>query len=176
MKKKLILTFVIALILMLLFSLTCFATEVKPTEDVSLYITEKILPIVVGVLTGVVALVTTLGKIAKSLKGLSDTKDTFEGEAESRRESLENSKKLLEEKVRELKETVNDMPQLKEKVDMLIEECSTIAEILSLGFSASRELVKSGKAHQMAILLENAKCKAQNTKLDETEVVQGEKT
>lgn len=158
MKKTL--TVILALILALCLSLVCFAKDVEEKGELRSYITEKIVPVVVGVLTAIVALITTLGAVARSLNELKETKSAFEGEAKERASSLEKSKLLFEEKSRELRETVKDMPQLKEMVSILIEESRDIAEILSLGFSSDKDIIKSGRGRKMSLLLDSLNKKA----------------
>ena len=80
MKRILAVLFVI----MMAFCMTsvCFATEIGfDATELELYITEKIVPVVAGVLTSIVALISLLRSIAKSLKGLKDTKSAFDIEA-----------------------------------------------------------------------------------------------
>ena len=161
--------------LCLCFAGVCFASDIDATElaiDIEQYITERIVPIVVGVLTSLVALITVLRKIFGALKSLNDTKDTFVEEAKERASAFRSNTELLENKAQEIKKTVEGVPtieeqmtQLKGDMSALIDECNVLAKILSLGFSANSEVIKSGKGKQMAQLLENAKCKMQNTEL-----------
>ena len=133
--------------------------------DVKAYIMDKIVPVAVAVLTSAIAFVATLGTIAKSLKALKDTKEAFSDEAKERAVFFECGLEMLTEKAEELKELVGDVPKLREELLALSEECRLNSEILTLGFSANSEIVKSGKGKRMALLLDNAKCKVQNAKL-----------
>lgn len=171
MKKVLFLAF--ALVLCFCLCVSCFAETVNETEksiNVKAYIQEKIVPVVVGVLTSIIALITTIGVIAKNLKGLKDTKEAFSNEARERACFFESGVAHIEAKAEGIKELVKDVPMLQDKIAELTKECELLAEILSLGFSANEEVIKSGKGKKMALLLENAtlnaKCKVQNAELD----------
>lgn len=168
--KKLLKIFVLACALSLCLSLVCSAEEFTGTEDTQLkdYITEKIAPVVAGVLTSAIALVTTLGSIAKSLNSLKDTKSAFSKEAQERADNFNTSTKLLENKADELKASVQCVPQLegeliqlKKDIELLTSQCVDIAEILCLGFSANSDIIRSGKGKKMSVLLDSAKCKLQ---------------
>ena len=125
--------------------------------DLKEYITEKILPVIIGVATSSLGFVAVLGTISKTLKGLKDTKDSFSGEAKKRQEEFEKGCRVLEDKAQELSRMVADVPELKDKLNELTCECALLAEILTLGFSANSEIIKSGKGKKMSVLLENAK-------------------
>ena len=154
MKKVLFLVFALAVCFSM--CLVCFAEEMVEQPDVKSYIQDKIVPVAVGVLTSVIAFVATIGVIAKSLKSLKDTKEAFSNEAEERACFFESGIAQLEAKAESMRELISDVPSLQEKVGELIKECELLAEILSLGFSANEEIIKSGKGKKMALLLENA--------------------
>ena len=164
MKKLLFIMFALALCLCL--STACFAesneiqggSSATPTTetsevDIKAYIQEKIVPIVVGVITSIVALITTLYKIGTSLKALSGTRETLDADAKKREVAVAS----LGEQVEQIKASIKDVPSLEKSIEELSALCNTIAEILSLGFSANEEIIKSGKGKKMSILLENAK-------------------
>ena len=165
MKKLLFIVFALTLCLSL--AGVCMASDFEAEEianDIETYITERIVPIVVGVLTSMVALITVLRKIFSALRSLNDTKDTFVEEAKERASAFRSNTELLETKAQEIKKTVEKVPtldeqmvQLKGEMSALIDECNVLAEILSLGFSANSEVIKSGKGKQMAKLLEKSK-------------------
>lgn len=168
MKKVLFLAF--ALVLCFCLCISCFAETVNETEtsiNVKAYIQDKIVPVVVGVLTSIIALITTIGVIAKSLKGLKDTKEAFSSEAKERAYFFESGVAHIEAKAEKIKELVKDVPDLQEKIKELTKECELLAEILSLGFSANEEVIKSGKGKKMALLLENAKRGGDSVSADE---------
>lgn len=153
MKKTVIV--LLAAVISFSFAQTSFANEMDANSQIQTYISEKIVPVVVGVLTAVIALITALGSIAKNLNALKDTKEVFCNESREREKAFDKNAKLLCENAQRLEDTVKDLPQIKEKVDILNEECKTLAQILSLGFSANKEVVKSGKGREMAYLIEN---------------------
>lgn len=171
MKRTLILIFAFAICFGL--CAVCRAEETENTEleamaqpsdegeaeefDLKEYITEKILPVIIGVATSSLGFVAVLGTISRTLKGLKDIKDTFSGEAKKRQEEFKQSCQALESRARELEDLVADVPQLTGKVDALANECKLLAEILTLGFSANSEIIKSGKGKKMAMLLEKSK-------------------
>ena len=134
-------------------------------NDVKAYIMDKIVPVAVAVLTSALAFLATLGTIAKSLKALKDTKDAFSDEAKERAVFFECGMEMLTEKTEELKELVSDVPKLKEELLALSEECRLNSEILTLGFSANSDVIKSGKGKRMSVLLNDAKRKVQNAKV-----------
>ena len=182
----------IALVVMLCLSLCLFCgatgTEAQgnagqgsalPNEevDVKAYIMDKIVPVAVAVLTSIVAFLATLGTIARSLKALKDTKEAFKDEARERAVFFESGIEMLDEKTQELKELVEDVPRLRGEISTLAEECRLNSEILTLGFSANSEVIKSGKGKKMAALLQNAKSimpspagKGDHTMVDEESV------
>ncbi len=161
MKK--IITVLFAITVAFCMTSVCLASEIGlDAAELELYITERIVPVVAGVLTSIVALMTLLRSIAKSLKGLKDTKNAFELEAEKRETSFKNNTELLENKAQEIKDIVNTVPslqvqlsQLENNVSTLVDECEVLAKILSLGFSANSEIVKSGKGKKMSLLIED---------------------
>ena len=153
MKRALI--FVLALVLACMLAQVCCATTVDAEMELESYIKEKIVPVVVGVLTAVIALITTLGSVAKSLNELKDTKTTFKSEAQERASSFEKSVKLLDEQAKKIETAINNIPEMREKISQLNEECKAIARIVSLGFSSNEDVVRSGKGHEMAVLVEN---------------------
>lgn len=156
--KRIVIFMVLCFTLCLCFSTLAYAQNIDKEEEIDLYIKEKIVPVVVGVLTAVIALLTTLGSVAKSLNSLKDTKDTLSKEARVREEYSSTLKKEVEH----LKEMVKDVPSLEEKINAMIDECQAIAQILSLGFSSNKEIIKSGKGREMSNLLEKVQSKREN--------------
>ena len=139
MKRILFICFV--LMLCLCMSISCLAQDVgEGKTDIKGYIQERIVPVVVGVLTSLIALGTMLFKITSTLKSLKSTRDTFEGEARLRAELARE----LKAEAQKLQEAVKDVPELKACVEGLAQECRLNSEILSLGFSANGEIIKSG--------------------------------
>ena len=126
-------------------------------RDLKEYITDKILPIIIGVATSSLGFVAVLGTISRTLKSLKDTKESFSSEAKKRQEAFDEATRLLKEKTDELEALVRDVPELKGRLEELTQESELLAEILTLGFSANSEIIKSGKGKRMSVLLENAK-------------------
>ena len=163
MKKVLFICF--ALVLCLCLSTACFAegsgtpTPTTETSDIDIkeYIQEKIVPVAVGVLTAVIAFAATLYKIASVLKSLKEVGHAIDTEGEIRKE--------LKEQAQELKEGLSEVPALAQRLEELQKQVATLSEILTLGFCANEEIIRSGKGKRMSILLENAKCTMQNAKL-----------
>lgn len=157
---------IFVLMLCLCFAGVCFAsgTEQANKFDIKTYVMEKIVPVAVAALTSAAAFLATIGTVARSLKSLKDTKESFSDEAKERALFFESGMAVLREKAQELTEAVQGLPELKSKVEELSEKEELLAEILSLGFSANAEIIRSGKGKRMSMLLENAKCKMQNAK------------
>lgn len=158
MKKILIVFFALALCFCL--STACFAqgdSESEGATDIKAYIQEKIVPVAVAVLTSLLAFLATIGTVVRSLRALKDTKEAFVDEARERAVFFQSGIGLLEDKAEEMKALVEDVPELKSKIEELSKREELLAEILSLGFSANSEIVKSGKGKKMAMLIENAK-------------------
>ena len=126
-------------------------------RDLKEYITDKILPVIIGVATSSFGFVAVLGTISRTLKSLKDTKESFSSEAKKRQEAFDEATELLRAKADELEALVHDVPQLTDKLKELREENELLAEILTLGFSANTEIIKSGKGKRMAMLLEKSK-------------------
>lgn len=159
MKKILSLIFCILLV----FSLTCavFAqseeadnevqieNEEDKNEELAIYIKEKIAPIVVGVITSVIALLGAIGSIKKALFSLKDTKDILEIAQCTFKDEFEKIRKETE-KVPELKEKFEG---LRSEIASVSDELKTIMQILTLAYSSDEKLVKCGKASKMYKLL-----------------------
>ena len=126
-------------------------------RDLKEYITDKVLPVIIGVATSSFGFVAVLGTISRTLKSLKDTKESFSSEAKKRQEAFDEATELLRAKADELEALVHDVPQLTDKLKELREENELLAEILTLGFSANTEIIKSGKGKRMAMLLEKSK-------------------
>ena len=166
MKKILIVAF--ALVLCLCMSTMCFAQGEKQAEavDIKAYVQEKIVPVAVAVVTSALAFLATIGTVARSLRALKDTKESFTDEARERAVFFESGIALLEDKAQELKEAVEGVPELKSKIEELTQKEELLAEILSLGFSANSEIVKSGKGKKMVQLLEKSKNFSSNNEIN----------
>ena len=155
MKKIMFILFAFALCLCL--ACTVMANEGGKKTELKAYITDKIVPVAVGVLTSVIAFVATLGTIARSLKALKGARQDFNEEAKERAIFFESGIEMLDEKAQELKALVEDVPKLRDELTSLAQECRLNSEILALGFSANSDVIKSGKGKKMAVLLEKSK-------------------
>ncbi|MBO5312479.1 MAG: hypothetical protein J6B29_00800 [Clostridia bacterium] len=140
-----------------------YAQDMGEGTEISNYLRDRVMPIVAGVLTSAIALISTLYSIGKSLKGLKGIKEELSAEAKSRRESLAGSTALLEGRTEEIKAILKDVPQLQGEIkelergiEELREQSYILGEILSLGFSADEDIIKSGKGARMASLLERS--------------------
>ncbi len=141
------------------------ATNITPTPypihptSLKEYIEEKIAPIIVGVVTSIIALLSTLKGIFSALKGLRESKATFESEQTKIRENSERELQKITEKYGEIKTELEGVyrlsPQL-EAVDkrtlLLAQEIANLSKIVSIGFAGDKELIKDGKAREAVVL------------------------
>lgn len=140
-------------------------------EEIKIYIKERIIPVVVGVLTSLSAVLASLGAIKKSLSRLSGARDDFKNEANERKSEFARQSALLEAKAQELSELARLIPQLelelselKASQKKLNREAYNIGKMISLGFSGSQSVVKSGNGRKIAALL--GECRALSGKRD----------
>lgn len=124
------------------------------------YIKEKIIPVVVGVLTAASALIATLAAIKRSLNSISEAREGIKKEAKARDAENDKRLKIMENQVEELKRAVEKIeqstegvPNFESEIKGLSRVCSGMAKILSLGFSANPDVVKTGKGKKMQLLL-----------------------
>lgn len=134
---------------------------VSKGKEIGIYIKEKILPVVVGVLTSVSALLATLVAIKRSLTSVSEAKDTFKREAKDREEQFKKESEYLTTKAEEIERTLSLVPQLQGEItalekntEKLIKECTYLGKMISLGFSQNEEVVASGNGKKISRLLE----------------------
>lgn len=159
MKRLLTVLFAFALIFSLV--MVTSASEPWQGEELRVYIEEKIVPILMGVATSIIALLGTLKCIFNALRALKESKLAFDKEQVLIKE---NSKRELDEikaKYDEIKLLIKDVPELDMQIRelhnkscVLIEEIANLSKITSLGFSNDSELVTNGNARE-AILLAN---------------------
>lgn len=150
-------------------------------EEIKEYIKERIIPVVVGVLTSLSAVLASLGAIKKSLSRLAGARDDFKNEASERKSDFARQSALLEEKAKELSELARLIPQLeKELIELKAEqeklntEAYNIGKMVSLGFSGSQTVIRSGNGRKIAALL--SECRTLSGKADEDDafLLQGE--
>ena len=119
--------------------------------DLKTYVQEKIVPIVIGVLTAASALIASLASISRSLGKIKDARDEFKKEAAEREKTFKAQSELLKGKADELIKIASELPKLKgeilslqESSEKLILECSYISKMISLGFGEDKNVIKSG--------------------------------
>lgn len=130
--------------------------------DLKEYIKEKIVPVVVGVLTSASALLATLAAIKRSLSSIGETKEAFKKESKSREESFQKESELLAKKAEELERVASLVPKLQEEIlvlerntQSLIGECANLGKMISLGFSQDERVVSSGNGKKISKLLKS---------------------
>lgn len=132
-----------------------------PLKD---YIEEKILPIIVGVVTSIIALLSTLRGIFSSLKSLKASKENFEREQEKIKESSRTELEKITERYNEIKSEIKSVVQikdglceLKEKTEILSREIENLSQIAALGFCKDKDLVLEGASREIVILAKENK-------------------
>ena len=130
-----------------------------PPTSFQAYIEEQILPIIVGVATSIIALLSTLKGIFSALKSLKESKEQFDTDREKIKSESQAEMKKITEKYNEIKEEIklacqigDGLCDLKRKTEILAEEIANLSKIASLGFSESKELVSEGKQREIVIL------------------------
>ena len=148
-------------------------------EEIKEYIRERIIPVVVGVLTSLSAVLASLGAIKKSLVRLSGARDDFKNEAKERKSEFERQSELLNRKAEELSQLAKLIPQLEGELmelkaaqEKLNEEAYNIGKMISLGFSGSQAVIKSGNGRKISALL--SECRALSGKRDLEDEEDGE--
>jgi len=147
------------------------ATEIKGNNakeekentpfDIKEYLTEKILPIVAGVATSLVALGGTIYKIKSSLATLNSSNDSLSEVKKTVSSTLDNVKEELAKGICQVQTKIKDIPELKEgyeelksSYNELIKQNKALLEALKLGFESLPEAVRSGNARKIAIITE----------------------
>ena len=120
-------------------------------EALIIYIKERIVPIIVGVLTSASALLATLATIKRSLNKIALAREEFKSESKERRDSFKKESEYLSTKAEELSKICAEIPRLqaqlkdlKEINERLALESGYIAKMISLGFSQSKQIIASG--------------------------------
>lgn len=157
MKKSLTLIFILALVLIM--SLSVFAGDAYSGQELKSYLEEKIIPIIVGVVTSLVALIGTLKSIFSALKQLKSTKESFDLAQTEIKESTKSQLGQISQKYEELRESIKGVPELEKhilelstQVSTLISQISNLSQLTAIGFCESAELVSSGKGREIALL------------------------
>ena len=157
MKKTLTLIFILALSFIM--SLSVFASDAYSGQELKIYLEEKIIPIIVGVVTSLVALIGTLKSIFSALKQLKSTKESFDLAQTEIKESTKSQLGQINQKYEELRESIKGVPELEKhilelgaQVSTLISQMSNLSQLTAIGFCESAELVSSGKGREIALL------------------------
>ena len=134
-------------------------SEIK-REEIKLYIKERIVPIVIGVLTSVSAILATLGAIKRALNSIGETKELFKNESKARDEKFQRESEYLTKKAEEIENALNLIPQLESEIatlekgtEILLRECRDLAKMVSLGFSQDERVISSGNGQKISRLL-----------------------
>lgn len=134
--------------------------EATNSDGIKEYLKEKILPVIVGVLTAMCALLATLSKIKKAMCDLGTSREEIKKEAQLRDLSFKEKSEYIQARIDEVNEALKDVPEvqvqlaaLKKDAELLLQEMKAFCEILTLGFSANAEIIRSGKGKQMSQLL-----------------------
>lgn len=170
--KKIINFMLCVAIILALFTIVVCATQSEETSeqmvveefDLKTYLEEKIIPVVVGVLTAIAGLIASLTAIVKALNGLKDTKSMLANEAKQREQNFQENSLALQTKADELKKIVEDVPKLLGETEQLQVELNrlqkvtmSMVEILAIGLSANENIVKSGNGKKINLLLEKVR-------------------
>lgn len=153
MKKTLI------TVLALLLALSLATVVSAQGDELKSYVEEKIAPILVGVMTSIIALLGTLRGIFSMVKGVCESKEIFENQQKTARESSRKFFEEMKDKYQEIKndtESVSDLKReaslLRTRVDDLCLEIANLSEIARAGFLRDKDLIKEGKARKIEIL------------------------
>jgi len=140
------------------------------TEGAREYLEEKIIPVIAGVTTALIAFFASLKSIIKTLKELRGARD----ELKSSQREIErtNARELGQVKqkydeiavsVKQITTQGQEISEISRSVKLLREQIARLSEIASLGFSKDCELVSSGKGKKIVALCEqNRVTEAQN--------------
>ena len=130
-------------------------------EELRAYIEEKIVPILMGVATSIIALLGTLKGVFNALKGLRESKEIFDKEQAKIKESSKRELLEIKKKYDEIKTAIEGVPlineqikELRDQAAVLSQEIAGLSKITSLGFSKESELVREGKARKIVRLAE----------------------
>ncbi len=148
------------MLIALTLSLSISATELSG-EDIKTYVGERIIPVIAGVLTSLLALLGTLKSIFKSLKELKGTRDGLSLTQREIKEQSTRDYEAIKQKYEEIKELVSSVPELTGQIneltkntEVLILQLSRLSKISSLGFCQNPDTVKSGRGKEIALLAE----------------------
>lgn len=171
MKRKLSIIILFVLVLAVSMSLSIMASEAND-GGIREYVEEKIVPVIMGVATAIIALLGTLKSIFKALAQIKESKSSLDEMQRRIEKSNKSDLDAIKKKYEEIKEAVRDVPQLNdyarglgEQIDTLSREIANLSKIASLGFGESKEHVKDGRAREITLISNK------NRELIENEVV-----
>ena len=153
----------------------------EDTFNLKAYLTEKILPIVAGVVTSFIALGTTIARIKSSVGTLNSSSGALASVREEVKstlkdmaaelsnglsrsdanmdETLKNVKNELTSGLEQIDKAISEIPEIKEDYNELKgtyknleEQIRLLMEALRLGFASMPEAVKSGNARRINII------------------------
>ena len=135
--------------------------EATEEFDIKAYLTEKIAPIIAGVVTSLVALGGTVYKIKSSLSTLDSSNESIKEIKKSAKDTLENVKTELTRGMCDIQTKIKDIPEIKEgyeelkkSAEELTRQNKALLEALKLGFESLPEAVISGNARKISIITE----------------------
>ncbi len=165
--KRILTILILMTILMTILMLGVKAEELNAAskgEELGTYIEDKIVPVIVGVVTSIIALLGTLKGLLSTLKELKGARNDFNATSAQIKETHENESRALRADYEKIKESIKDVPlvlcSMEEQGDKIRELESVMlvmVQVLSLAYSANSELVRTGKAKEMTRLLSKMK-------------------
>lgn len=144
--------------------------SIEEEFDLKLYITERIVPVVVGVLTAIAGLLSTIFSIKRSVRSLTNLKNSFSEEKSLREASLADNKNMLQKEISRVQEQTKDLPEVASTIGELKEEMSLFGEMIQLMCESNPDLVRTGKAKKMALLVNKIKATAGGNTENESKV------
>lgn len=157
--KRLIRILIFTLCIVVLLCLSASATG--QSEEIKEYVGEKIMPVIAGVVTSLLALLGTLKSIFKSLRDLKSSKEDLNKAQNEIKDQSERELEAIKLKYDEIKALLSDVPELKADLEKLLKGTSTLicqmsrlSKISSLGFLQNSEVVRSGRGKEIACLAE----------------------
>ncbi len=132
----------------------------KKGDELRTYIGERLLPVLMGVFTSVIALLGTLKGVFSALKGLKESKAVFDKEQALIRENSRRELEAIGQKYEDLKATLNGVPELNEKVSAAEEQVKAlkndIANLSKIAYFAvadKKEYVMDGRMREIIRIL-----------------------
>ncbi len=125
--------------------------------EIKEYIREKIVPVMVGIITSVTMILIALKPIISAFKALKEVCSGFSKKDKERNESFEKRDMEMLEHMRALEEETAKIPALEKEIKTLIEINGALAEAVVLGFTSNADVVRSGRGKKMSLLLKKVK-------------------